>query len=64
MAHLAARRPDLYERHRGEIWAMCAAGDVRPVVHETLPLDQAARAHRVIEERRNQGKVVLAPGAR
>lgn len=35
------------------------AGRLRPVVAASFPLEQAADAHRFIEERRNVGKVVL-----
>ena len=36
-------------------------GELRPVVAETFPFDQAPDAHRFIAERRNIGKVVLVP---
>jgi NADPH:quinone reductase-like Zn-dependent oxidoreductase len=36
-----------------------AAGAIKPVVHEVLPLERAADAHRLLEERRAFGKVVL-----
>ncbi len=38
-----------------------AAGRLNPVVHEVLPLARAADAHRILEERRAFGKVVLEP---
>jgi NADPH:quinone reductase-like Zn-dependent oxidoreductase len=38
-----------------------AAGRIHPVVHEVMPLARAADAHRVLEERRAFGKVVLEP---
>lgn len=38
-----------------------AAGKINPVVHEVLPLERAADAHRLLEERRAFGKVVLQP---
>jgi len=37
-----------------------AAGRLRPVVHQVLPLAQAADAHRLLESRAVFGKVVLA----
>lgn len=37
-----------------------AAGRLEPIVHEVLPLARAADGHRVLEERRAFGKVVLA----
>ncbi len=36
-------------------------GDLAPVIAEAFPFDRAADAHRMIEERRNVGKVVLVP---
>jgi NADPH:quinone reductase-like Zn-dependent oxidoreductase len=38
-----------------------AAGRLQPVVHATLPLARAADAHRMLEERKAFGKVVLEP---
>jgi NADPH:quinone reductase-like Zn-dependent oxidoreductase len=40
---------------------LVADGKLRPVVHEVLPLAQAADAHRVLEERRQYGKLILTP---
>jgi NADPH:quinone reductase len=34
---------------------------VKPLVGATFPLGEAAAAHRLIEERRSVGKVVLVP---
>jgi NADPH:quinone reductase-like Zn-dependent oxidoreductase len=36
-------------------------GAVRPIVGSTFPLADAAAAHRLIEERKHVGKVVLVP---
>jgi len=38
-----------------------AAGRMKPVVHSTLPLRDAAQAHRILENREAFGKVVLVP---
>ena len=43
------------------VLAHVAAGRLRPIVHEVMPLARAADAHRVLEERRAFGKVVLTP---
>jgi putative PIG3 family NAD(P)H quinone oxidoreductase len=40
-------------------WPLVADGQVRPVIHETVPLDEAARAHQIVEESSHVGKVVL-----
>ncbi|RPD44664.1 NAD(P)H-quinone oxidoreductase [Hymenobacter sediminis] len=44
------------ERH---VWPLLAAGSVRPVIHATLPLAQAADAHRLLESSAHIGKIVL-----
>lgn len=36
------------------------AGELRPVVDRVLPAEEAAAAHRILEENRNFGKVLLA----
>ncbi|WP_104434141.1 NAD(P)H-quinone oxidoreductase [Kineococcus xinjiangensis] len=43
------------------VWPLVAAGRVRPVVHEVLPLAEAARAHAVMEESSHTGKLLLVP---
>ena len=41
-----------------------AAGELRPVIGQMVPLDNAADAHRAIEARATVGKTLLAPHAR
>ncbi|MDH6213228.1 quinone oxidoreductase family protein [Streptomyces pseudovenezuelae] len=59
MARIARGRPELYERWRQELWALFAEGALRPAVHGEFALEDAAKAHAVIESRGNLGKVVL-----
>ncbi|MEU1479813.1 zinc-binding dehydrogenase [Streptomyces sp. NPDC005760] len=61
MARIARERPQLYERWRQELWRMFMDGALRPVVHGEFALEDAAKAHEVIESRSNLGKVVLHP---
>jgi putative PIG3 family NAD(P)H quinone oxidoreductase len=42
-----------------KLWPLLETGEVRPVVHEVLPIQQAAEAHRLLEEGSPFGKVVL-----
>ncbi|MFI6444815.1 NAD(P)H-quinone oxidoreductase [Kitasatospora sp. NPDC050543] len=44
---------------REHVWPLVESGVVRPVVHEVLPLAQAAAAHRLVESGAHVGKVVL-----
>jgi NADPH2:quinone reductase len=49
-------------RLRSLAFTEAAAGRLTPVVGEVVPLEEAARAHQLIEERDVVGKVVLAAG--
>ena len=54
------------ERVRGwfeRVVALAEEGVMRPRVHATVPLEQAAEAHRMIHDRENIGKVVLVTHA-
>ncbi|WP_020131531.1 zinc-dependent alcohol dehydrogenase family protein [Streptomyces sp. 303MFCol5.2] len=53
-------RPDR-QTVRSSQFADAAQGDLRTVVHEVLPLDQAALAHRQMDAGEVFGRVVLAP---
>lgn len=44
---------------REHVWPLVAEGKLKPLVHETFPLEKAADAHRVMEESSHIGKVVL-----
>ena len=43
------------------VWPLVADGQVRPVVHTTMPLDRVADAHRTMEDSTHIGKIVLTP---
>ncbi|MEV0317412.1 NAD(P)H-quinone oxidoreductase [Streptomyces sp. NPDC050658] len=44
---------------REHVWPLIGAGHVRPIVDRTVPMPEAAAAHRVLEESRHIGKVLL-----
>jgi NADPH2:quinone reductase len=44
---------------RARVWPLLASGRVKPVLHATFPLDEAAEAHRLMESSRHVGKIVL-----
>lgn len=46
----------------GRLWPMIADGRVRPITHATLPLAEAAEAHRMMEAGGILGKIILQIG--
>lgn len=44
------------------VLGMIAQGKVTPMISQTLPLEQAAEAHKLLEDRANVGKIALRPG--
>ncbi|MBX6321592.1 MAG: NAD(P)H-quinone oxidoreductase [Rhodospirillaceae bacterium] len=47
---------------REKVWPLLDAGTVRPVIHATFPLAQAAEAHALMEAGGHIGKIVLTTG--
>jgi len=46
---------------RREVWPLVEAGAIRPVIHTTMPLAEAAEAHRLVESSDHLGKILLLP---
>ena len=44
-----------------QVLGLMERGDVRPIISETLPLEDAAAAHRLLESGRALGRVLLSP---
>ncbi|MEU3840434.1 zinc-binding dehydrogenase [Streptomyces sp. NPDC028635] len=61
MARIARGRPALYEQWRAELWRLFTDGSLKPAVHGEFALTDAGKAHEVIENRANLGKVILIP---
>ena len=51
-------------RLRAVVWPLIEAGRIRPVVHKTYPLAEAAAAHALMESSQHVGKIVLEVDAR
>jgi len=47
------------ENLRTKVWPLIEVGDVKPVIHATFPLAEAAEAHRLMESNQHIGKIVL-----
>jgi NADPH:quinone reductase len=61
LGRLMKLRPEAVQEATAELLPLWEAGAVKPLVGATFPLEQAADAHRLIEERKSVGKVVLVP---
>jgi NADPH2:quinone reductase len=44
---------------RERVWPLLAAGKIKPVIHDTFPLAQAAAAHTLMESSTHVGKIML-----
>jgi NADPH:quinone reductase-like Zn-dependent oxidoreductase len=44
---------------REQVWPLVAAGAVRPVIDQRVPMADAARAHRLMESGDHVGKILL-----
>jgi NADPH2:quinone reductase len=42
-----------------KVWPLIADGGIKPVIHKTFPLDDAAGAHALMESSGHIGKIVL-----
>ena len=47
---------------RRDVWPLLDAGTVRPVIHATFPLEEARRAHELMESSAHLGKILLVTG--
>ena len=61
LGRLLGLNPELVARAAQDVLRLWEGGVVRPVVGHELALEEAGEAHRLIEERRTSGKVVLVP---
>src|SRR3984885_389320 len=60
LAHFTATRDELVARS-GAVFAMIAAGQLKPKVAKTYSLAEAQQAHRDLEARKRTGKLLLIP---
>lgn len=44
---------------RERVWPLLEAGKIKPIIHATLPLDQAAAGHAMMEAGEQVGKIIL-----
>jgi NADPH2:quinone reductase len=59
----AAAKARMAEGLKANVWPLLQSGAIRPVVHATFPLEEAADAHRLMESGGHIGKVILVVDA-
>ncbi|MYH27870.1 MAG: NAD(P)H-quinone oxidoreductase [Acidobacteria bacterium] len=60
-ARSIAQKAEIMTALRARVWPRFASDELRPIVHATYPLADAAEAHRVMESSVHTGKLLLAP---
>lgn len=60
LLHYIATRAELIQR-AGNVFDWVKCGQLKLRIHQTLPLKEAAEAHRLLEGRKTVGKVLLIP---
>jgi len=58
-ARPAADKARIVAGVRREVWPLVEAGAVKPIIYTTMPLGEAAEAHRVMEASDHLGKIIL-----
>jgi len=61
-ARSAAQKAAVASAVRAKVWPLLDAGEVRPVIHATFPLDQARQAQELMESSSHVGKILLTTG--
>ncbi len=55
------RKAEIARALEEKVWPMIAQGEIKPVIHATFPLAQAAEAHALMESSQHIGKILLVP---
>ena len=55
------RKGEIAEALRQRVWPLIEEGRIRPVIFTRLPLADAAEGHRIMQEARHLGKILLLP---
>jgi NADPH:quinone reductase-like Zn-dependent oxidoreductase len=60
-ARPVAHKARIVRRVRDQVWPLVDAGAIRPIIHTTMPMAEAAEAHRLMESSGHLGKILLLP---
>ena len=54
-----AEKAAIADALRDRVWPLLDSGTVKPIIHKTMPLEQASEAHRLMESSTHIGKIIL-----
>ncbi|OZI61785.1 NAD(P)H-quinone oxidoreductase [Bordetella genomosp. 11] len=54
-----AFKADIANSLRQKVWPLLANGSIKPIIHATFPLEEAAKAHAMMEAGEQIGKIIL-----
>jgi putative PIG3 family NAD(P)H quinone oxidoreductase len=57
-----AQKAEIAAALKAKVWPLLDKGAVRPIIHATFPLEQARRAHKLMESSAHLGKILLLTG--
>ena len=53
------QKGEIAQALEAKVWPLLAEGKVKPLIHRTFPLEEAAAAHALMESSTHIGKIVL-----
>lgn len=53
------RKGEIARQLRDKVWPLISKGEIKPVIHATFPMAEAAQAHQLMESSQHIGKIVL-----
>jgi len=53
------QKTEIAQALRKNVWPLLESGDVRPIIHQTFPLEKASEAHNLMESSTHIGKILL-----
>jgi NADPH2:quinone reductase len=54
-----AQKAVIGQELRQKVWPLLDNGSIKPVIHQTFPLAEAAAAHALMESSEHMGKIML-----
>ena len=54
-----SEKAEIASKLKSEVWPLFEEGKVKPHIHETFPLEEASKAHVLMESSAHMGKIIL-----